>query len=185
MLVALIIFAVTYILLLALPRWRAWIALASGALFIALGILPVGDVASAIDWNVLMMIAGTMGIVSLFIDSGMPALMADVLEGFLQYRPAGVTQLMRLRNALVRPLLAALQRETLPRRTFSARLTCAVPSNHGREELVAVRLTGEEAEPVANKSGLITTLAHADGYFSVPRDAEGLPQDARVDVVLF
>ncbi|MEA4946367.1 MAG: SLC13 family permease [Oscillospiraceae bacterium] len=79
MLVALIIFAVTYILLLALPRWRAWIALASGALFIALGILPVGDVASAIGWNVLMMIAGTMGIVSLFIDSGMPALMADVL----------------------------------------------------------------------------------------------------------
>ena len=79
MLVALIIFAVTYILLLALPRWRAWIALVSGALFIALGILPVGDVASAIDWNVLMMIAGTMGIVSLFIDSGMPALMADVL----------------------------------------------------------------------------------------------------------
>ena len=79
MLVALIIFAVTYILLLALPRWRAWIALASGALFIALGILPVGDVTSAIDWNVLMMIAGTMGIVSLFIDSGMPALMADVL----------------------------------------------------------------------------------------------------------
>ena len=32
------------------------------------------------------------------------ALMADVLEGFLQYRPAGVTQLMRLRNVLVRPL---------------------------------------------------------------------------------
>lgn len=79
MIVALVIFAVTYVLLLALPRWRAWIALASGALFIALGILPVGDVASAIDWNVLMMIAGTMGIVSLFIDSGMPALMADVL----------------------------------------------------------------------------------------------------------
>jgi len=79
MIVALVLFAVTYVLLLALPRWRAWIALASGALFIALGILPVGDVASAIDWNVLMMIAGTMGIVSLFIDSGMPALMADVL----------------------------------------------------------------------------------------------------------
>jgi hypothetical protein len=31
-------------------------------------------------------------------------LLADVLEGFLQYRPAGVTQLMRLRNVLVRPL---------------------------------------------------------------------------------
>jgi hypothetical protein len=31
-------------------------------------------------------------------------LLADVLEGFLQYRPTGVTQLMRLRNVLVRPL---------------------------------------------------------------------------------
>lgn len=31
-------------------------------------------------------------------------LLADVLEGFLQYRPAGVSQLMRLRNVLVRPL---------------------------------------------------------------------------------
>ena len=32
------------------------------------------------------------------------ARMADVLEGFLRCRPAVVTQLMRLRNALVRPL---------------------------------------------------------------------------------
>ena len=88
-------------------------------------------------------------------------------------------------HALVRPLLAALQRETLPQRTFSARLTSAVPSNHGREELVAVRLTGEEAEPVASKSGLITALSRADGYFMIPRDVEGLPQGARVNVILF
>lgn len=79
MLEALIIFAVTYVLLLALPRFRAYIALGSAALFIILGIMPIRNVTSAIDWNVLMMIAGTMGIVSLFIDSGMPALMADVI----------------------------------------------------------------------------------------------------------
>ncbi len=88
-------------------------------------------------------------------------------------------------QALVRPLLASLQRETLQNRTYPARLTSAVPSNHGREELVAALLTGEEAEPVANKSGLITTLACADGYFTIPRDTEGLPQGARVDVILF
>jgi Na+/H+ antiporter NhaD/arsenite permease-like protein len=79
MLTALIIFGVTYILLLILPRFRAYIALASALLFVVLGIMPMGDVFGAIDWNVLMMIAGTMGIVSLFIDSGMPALMADVI----------------------------------------------------------------------------------------------------------
>lgn len=43
------------------------------------GILPVNQVPGAIDWNVLMMIAGTMGTVSLFIESKMPALMADVI----------------------------------------------------------------------------------------------------------
>ena len=79
MLTALIIFGVTYVLLLALPRFRAYIALASAALFVILGIMPLRDVFSSVDWNVLMMIAGTMGIVSLFIDSGMPALMADVI----------------------------------------------------------------------------------------------------------
>lgn len=79
MLLALVLFAATYSLLLALPHFRAAIALASAALFIILGIMPLKDVFSSIDWNVLMMIAGTMGLVSLFIDSGMPALMADVL----------------------------------------------------------------------------------------------------------
>jgi len=79
MLTALIIFGVTYALLLALPRFRAWIALSSAALFIILGILPIKDVLGTVDFNVLMMIAGTMGLVSLFIDSGMPALMADVV----------------------------------------------------------------------------------------------------------
>lgn len=79
MVTALIIFALTYILLLALPKYRAWVAVASGALFVILGILPIGSVGGAIDWNVLMMIAGTMGLVSLFIDSGMPALLADLI----------------------------------------------------------------------------------------------------------
>jgi hypothetical protein len=41
MLTALIIFGVTYVLLLALPRFRAYIALASAALFVILGIMPL------------------------------------------------------------------------------------------------------------------------------------------------
>ena len=64
MLTALIIFGVTYALLLALPRFRAWIALSSAALFIILGILPIKDVLGTVDFNVLMMIAGTMPITS-------------------------------------------------------------------------------------------------------------------------
>lgn len=74
---ALVIFLITYVLLLSLPKYRQYIALTSGALFVALGILPVNKVISTIDWNVIFMIMGTMGIVNLFIASKMPSLLAD------------------------------------------------------------------------------------------------------------
>lgn len=79
MLLALGIFIATYILLLFFPKIRAYIALASAACFVLLGILPGQNVLGAVDWNVLMMIAGTMGIVYLFIESKMPARMADYI----------------------------------------------------------------------------------------------------------
>ena len=79
MLPAIIIFAVTYVLMLMFGKYRPWIALASGVVFILLGMLPIGDVLSELDFNVLLMIAGTMGLVSLFIESKMPALLADLV----------------------------------------------------------------------------------------------------------
>ena len=54
-------------------------ALVSAALFVALGFVPIGEVFATVDWNVIMMIAGTMGTVALFIESKMPARLADML----------------------------------------------------------------------------------------------------------
>ncbi len=88
-------------------------------------------------------------------------------------------------HALVRPLLSALSGESFAERTVSAALTEAAPSNHGREELLLVRLNGDTAGIVHGKSGLISPLTRADGYVRIPRDAEGLPKGARVDVILF
>lgn len=79
MVFALILFAATYVLLLVFPNYRAHIAVVSAAAFVAVGILPVQKVFSAVDWNVIMMIAGTMGIVYLFSESKMPALLADLI----------------------------------------------------------------------------------------------------------
>ena len=79
MLLAIILFAVTYVLMLTFSRWRPYIALASGVIFIVTGMLPVGSILGALDFNVLLMIAGTMGLVQLFIDSKMPNLLADAI----------------------------------------------------------------------------------------------------------
>lgn len=75
----LFLFIVTYILMIALPKYRAHVAVASAVLFVVLGLLPISGVLPAIDFNVLMMIAGTMGIVALFIESKMPSLLADLI----------------------------------------------------------------------------------------------------------
>ncbi len=77
MIPAIILFVITYALMLIFSKWRPYIALGSALLFIFSGMLPMENVWGAIDFNVLLMIAGTMGTVSLFIESKMPAYLAD------------------------------------------------------------------------------------------------------------
>ncbi len=88
-------------------------------------------------------------------------------------------------HAMVRPLIFALSGAMLQERTTKAALTEAVPSNHGREELLLVRLDGEQAIPIHAKSGLVSPMTQADGYVRIPRETEGLPKGARVEVILF
>ena len=79
MILAGVIFVATYILLLALPKHRALVALCGAAAFVVCGFLSPLEALRAVDWNVLLMIAGTMGLVELFIESGTPALLANKL----------------------------------------------------------------------------------------------------------
>ena len=79
MLPAIILFAVTYVLMIAFGKYRPYIALTSGAIFIISGMLPANQIIGALDFNVLLMIGGTMGLVQLFIDSHMPERMADMI----------------------------------------------------------------------------------------------------------
>ena len=79
MIYALLLFAATYVLMLAFQKYRPYIALASAVIFVISGMMPLGKVAEYVDLNVLLMIAGTMGTVALMIESKMPNLMADIL----------------------------------------------------------------------------------------------------------
>jgi len=77
--VVLILFIITYIFLFALTKYRALVAAGAAAVFIIIGAMPVAEIGQAINFNVLMMIAGTMGTVFLFNESKMPALLADLI----------------------------------------------------------------------------------------------------------
>ncbi|MBR7041432.1 MAG: TRAP transporter large permease subunit [Clostridia bacterium] len=78
---ALILFVLMYVLMIAKPKYRPAYALTLAVIFLISGILPVKRLLSTINWNVLMMITGTMIIVDYFISSQMPNRLAEILLG--------------------------------------------------------------------------------------------------------
>lgn len=76
---SLIIFISMYVVMIAFPKRRTHAAAAAAVIFLVSGILPVRQLPSAINWNVLLMISGTMVMVSYFVSSKMPNRIADYL----------------------------------------------------------------------------------------------------------
>lgn len=66
-----------------------------------------------------------------------------------------------------------------------AEISQSVSANDGRELILPVHLSGEKAEPIRSKSGLITKLSEADGYVVIGRNCEGIHAGEKVQVTLF
>ena len=83
---------------------------------------------------------------------------------------------------------ALLGRESRPL-TLRARLTESVSANHGRAQYGGVSLALCDgiwlASPIRSKSGLISSLCSADGFFCIPRDSEGCAAGEEIEVILY
>lgn len=79
MILALILFIITYLLMMIFSTKREIIVIISSILFTLLGIINFKESITAINYDALLIIIGTMGIVGFFIESKMPCLMADYL----------------------------------------------------------------------------------------------------------
>ncbi|MBQ6017716.1 MAG: arsenic transporter [Clostridiales bacterium] len=97
---AIVVFLIMYLLMIVLPKRRAIVALAAAAVMLIAKVLPLGSVPDAIDWNVLMMIFGTMVIVDYFIESKMPNKIAESLLR-LSKNVMWVTILMSLFSGII------------------------------------------------------------------------------------
>ena len=88
----------------------------------------------------------------------------------------------------VLPLLSRLTGRKQEIYTTTAKVTESISANHGRAQYHCCRLERRDGElyayPIRGKSGLITTLAGADGYFCISRDCEGLPKFAEIQVTV-
>lgn len=76
LILAIILFVAMYVLLLIFSNHRWITVIVAAAVFVIVGILPLKNVLPAINWNVIMMLAGTMVVVAFFIESKMPTAMA-------------------------------------------------------------------------------------------------------------
>ena len=82
--IVIVLFALTYILMLSVPKYRHLFALATAGIYVVMGVVSPAEAFGAVDWNVILMLAGTMGTVYLCIESQMPAAVADILVNKLK-----------------------------------------------------------------------------------------------------
>ncbi|MBE6027761.1 MAG: molybdopterin molybdotransferase MoeA [Clostridiales bacterium] len=72
-----------------------------------------------------------------------------------------------------------------PMRTVKARVTVNTPSAPGRKTFQLVKLAGDEAEPVFARSGMLSPMSAADGYFIMDENQEGVKAGEAVEVFLW
>ena len=123
------------------------------------------------------------------IKPGKPTIMGKSADGKpligLPGHPVAAYFVTRL---FVLPLLSRLEGRTAPSYTVRAVISESVGANHGRAQYGCVRLERRDgrliAHPIRSKSGLITTLAGADGFFCIDRDCEGVSEGTEIEVTI-
>ncbi len=85
----------------------------------------------------------------------------------------------------VKPLIEMLCSVNCKERTRICTITQNISSNHGREEIVSVKISEGKAQPVFSKSGFVSVLAESDGYIIIDRNTEGLKVGDEVEAYLF
>ncbi len=85
----------------------------------------------------------------------------------------------------VKPLIQKLYESKNITDTLQCRISKNISSNHGREEVVCVKIIDGKAVPVYAKSAFVSPLSESDGYIIVERNSEGLKENDEVTVYLF
>ncbi len=78
-LVSITVFVVVYLLFVFLPHKRTALALAGAAVLVATGVLAPSEAFRAINWNVMGIFVGTLAVADIFMESRMPAYIAELI----------------------------------------------------------------------------------------------------------
>ena len=131
---------------------------------------------------------GTLLLHGIAIKPGKPTILGKAGIKPLMGLPGHPVAAYFVTKLFVLPLLGRLMDRDMTAYTVTARISESVSANHGRAQYHCCRLEHRDgiliAHPIRGKSGLITTLAGAGGYFCIGRDCEGLPRGAEIQVTI-
>ena len=131
---------------------------------------------------------GTLLLHGIAIKPGKPTILGKAGKKPLVGLPGHPVAAYFITKLFVLPLLSRLTGRNQENYTVTAKVTESIGANHGRAQYQCCRLERKDGElfavPIRGKSGLITTLAGADGYFCIDRDCEGLPKFAEIQVTV-
>jgi len=114
---------------------------------------------------------------------GMPMLAGKIDEKPILCMPGNVTSCLVCANVFLLPMLRSMAHLLFTREIRSARLSGEVTSEYGMRRYLPVKLAGGVAYPTFNGSGLITSIAYADGFVVIDEDETLTEGD--VDVWVF
>ena len=124
------------------------------------------------------------------ISPGKPTILANVRNKAFWGLPGHVVSAMVVFSRLVKPFIKEIGGQAYShRKKFRpiATLTRNLASAQGRVDYIRVRLRHENgilrAEPILGKSGLISTMAKADGLIEIDMNTEGLDEGSLVEVI--
>ena len=131
---------------------------------------------------------GSLLLHGIAIKPGKPTILGKTGQKALVGLPGHPVAAYFITKLFVLPLLSRLQGRKQEAYTTTAKVTESISANHGRAQHHCCRLERKDGQlyayPIRGKSGLITTLAGADGYFCIDRDCEGLPKFAEIQVTV-
>ncbi len=124
---------------------------------------------------------------------GKPTILARVGNKVVFGLPGQMASALLIFYILVRPLLLHLQgasEKDLKLTSVRARASRNIPSAQGREDYIRVKLYRDQdqtlwAEPIFRRSGLISSMAQADGLLRIPKKSEGIYEGEEAEVFLF
>ena len=132
---------------------------------------------------------GTLLFHGIAMKPGKPTILGQVGQVPVFGLPGHPVAAMFVMKLYVVPLLDQMSGCTRVLYPVNAVLKEAVGANHGRAQYMGVVLQEEAgifyAVPVRSKSGLITSLAGAAGYFGIDRDCEGMAAGTEIKVYSF